>query len=229
MDEDAYPELQLPLSALSHSRVGSIVTVQSQGEEYRGRIIDVQKGIAFVQLFERLSLPSESDLSVTLIQALPKKEKMELIIQKATELGVTAIIPCASERSITLAEREARQTKAHRWAAIAAKAVEQSRRRLAPEVKQCVGFPTALEMASDSQLKIILYEREVDHSLRDFSGKMFRSLAIAAGPEGGFTEDEVALAQKHGYVPVRLGGRILRCETASIAAISIAQFLWGDL
>ena len=221
--------LLLPLSALSHSRIGAIVTVRSQGEEYRARIIDVEKGIASVQLFERLSRPSESGLSVTLIQAMPKREKMELIIQKATELGVTAIIPCTSERSVTLAEREASQAKAHRWAAIAVKAVEQSRRRIIPEVRQCVDFATALEKASDSQLKIILYEREVHHSLRDFSDKTFQSLAIVAGPEGGFTDDEALLAQGHGYIPVRLGGRILRCETASIAAISIAQFLWGDL
>jgi 16S rRNA (uracil1498-N3)-methyltransferase len=229
MSEDLPSEVKLPLSTLSHGRIGAIVTVPLQGEEYRGRIIAVEKGIASVQLFERLSRPSESGLCVTLIQAMPKREKMELIIQKATELGVASIIPCTSERSITLAEREATQAKAHRWAAIAVRAVVQSRRRIIPEVRQCVDLATALEMASGSQLKIILYEREVHHSLRDFSGKAFQSLAIVAGPEGGFTEDEALLAQGHGYVPVRLGGRILRCETASIAAISIAQFLWGDL
>lgn len=219
----------VPVSALSRSRVGAIVTVRWQGEEYRGRIAGVTKGIATVHLFERLARPSESGLSVTLVQALPKKERMELIIQKATELGATSIIPCVSERSITFDEREIHQAKSHRWPVIAAKAAEQSRRRIVPEIRECVAFATALEMAAGADLKIILYEKETNHSLHSLPREAFTRLTIAAGPEGGFTEDEVMFAGHCGYVPVRLGGRILRCETASIAAIAIAQFVWGDL
>ncbi len=221
--------LVLPVSSLSHSRVGAIVTVQTEGVEYRARIVGIAKGKATLHLFERLSRPSESCLAITLVQALPKKERMELIIQKATELGVTTVLPCISAKSITLSEREASQNKAHRWAAMAAKAVEQSRRRLIPRIEECVDLAAALEKASEAELKLILYEKEGKLDLHGLADKSLKSLAIAAGPEGGFTEHEVILAQSHGYVPVRLGGRILRCETASIAALSIAQFVWGDL
>ena len=222
-------DLILPVSSLSHGRVGAIVTVQTEGVGYRARIVGIAKGKATLRLFERLSRPSESCLAITLIQALPKKERMELIIQKATELGVTTILPCISAKSITLSEREASQSKAHRWTAIAAKAVEQSRRRLTPYVAECVDLAAALEKASEAELKLILYEKEVELDLHGLPDKSLKSLTIAAGPEGGFTKDEVILARKYGYVPVRLGGRILRCETASIAALSIAQFVWGDL
>ena len=222
-------DIELPISSLSHCRVGAIVTVQAEGVEYRARIVGIAKGKATLHLFERLPQPSESCLAITLVQALPKKERMELIIQKATELGVTTILPCISAKSITLSERETSQSKAHRWTAITAKAVEQSRRRLTPHIAECVDLAVALEKASEAELKLILYEKEVELDLHGLVDKTVNSLAIAAGPEGGFTEDEVILARKYGYVPVRLGGRILRCETASISALSIAQFLWGDL
>jgi 16S rRNA (uracil1498-N3)-methyltransferase len=229
VSKHAFHDLELPISSLSHCRVGAIVTVQAEGAEYRARIVSIANGKATVHPFERLSRPGESCLAITLIQALPKKERMELIIQKATELGVTTIVPCISARSITLSEREARQDKAHRWAAIAAKAVEQSRRRLIPRIEECVDLATALKKASGAELKLMLYEKEVEVDLHRVAEKNVGSLAIAAGPEGGFTEDEAILARGYGYVPVRLGGRVLRCETASIAAISIVQFIWGDL
>jgi 16S rRNA U1498 N3-methylase RsmE len=286
--------LVLPVSSLSQRRIGAIVTVQVKAMEYRARIVSIANGKATVRLFERLSRSSESNLAVTLVQALPKKERMELIIQKATELGVAAILPCRSARSITLSEREAHQSKAHRWTAVAAKAAEQSRRRSIPYIGDCIDLAAALASASEAELKFILYEKEVEINLHDLAYKeidtdlhsskrprlrpgtpggseephplagtraylrvrrdtrkrvpgrnvstgggypegirlkanRYKSLAIAAGPEGGFTEDEVLLARSHGFLPVRLGGRILRCETASIAAISIAQFVWGDL
>jgi len=215
--------------SLSYRRVGAIVTLRVADVEYRARLMGIADGKAALRLFEELSRPSESSLAVTLVQALPKKERMELIIQKATELGVTTILPCVSARSITLSEREASQNKAHRWQAIAAKAVEQSRRRLIPHIEECADLVAALEKASGAELKIILYEKEVELNLHDLAGQKVKSLTIAAGPEGGFAEEDMILARKHGYLPVRLGGRVLRCETATIAALSITQFLWGDL
>jgi 16S rRNA (uracil1498-N3)-methyltransferase len=229
MAKDPVVDLELPVYSLSHSRVGAIVTVRVENGEHRARITAIVNGKATLRLFERLSRPSESSLAITLVQALPKKERMELIVQKATELGVTAIFPCVSAKSITLSERETGQSKAHRWTAIAAKAVEQSRRRLIPYIGECVDLAAGLRKASEAELRLILYEKEVELDLHNLADKKFGSLAIAGGPEGGFTQDEVALAQKYGYIPVRLGGRILRCETASIVALSIAQFLWGDM
>ena len=222
-------DIKLPLSILPRQRIGAILTVQVGDAEYRARITDIVDGIATLRPFEELSPPSESNISITLIQALPKKEKMELIIQKATELGVSIIRPCVSAKSITLSERVQHQDKTHRWAAIAAKAAEQSRRRVIPRIEQCTDLAAALNAASEAELKLMLYEKEALYTLHGFVDKHVGSITIVAGPEGGFTREEAALARTYGYTPVRLGGRILRCETASIAAISIIQFVWGDL
>ncbi len=228
MDEPSCSDIVLPAVSLSSQRVGGITTIELDGLEYRARIIEVFDGKARLRPFERLSRASESNLSITLIQALAKKERMELIIQKATELGVTAIVPCVTAKSITLADRTKAQDKTHRWSAIASKATEQSRRRVIPRVEECMELAEALKNASDAELKVMLYERETEMDLHGLAGKKIKSMAIASGPEGGFSEEEVALARTFGFVPVRLGGRILRCETASIAAISVAQFVWGD-
>lgn len=222
-------DLNVSVHLLPTTRIGAIVTVLVDDTEYRCRIVKVNEEKAVVHPFERLALPSEPDLLITLVQVLPKKEKMELIIQKATELGVGTIIPCVSARSITLAERDVTQKKSHRWTSVARKAAEQSRRRVIPLIRECVAFTSALELVSQSDLKIMLYEKEPTRRLHDLMPMKPRSLAIVAGAEGGFTEEEIMLARTKQFIPVRLGGRILRSETASIAAISIAQFLWGDL
>ncbi len=103
---------------------------------------------------------TESPLEIVLLQALPEKERMELIIQKATELGVSAIVPFKSERSISLEEREAKQKKAHRWQEIAIKAVQQSRRARVPLVEEYRSFKEALEFCEGEGLKILLWEKE---------------------------------------------------------------------
>ncbi len=226
---DTLPDVDIPITELPLTRIGAIVTVQVRGVEYRARITGVSDGKARVHLFEQLQKPSESALAITLIQALPKKEKMELIIQKATELGVCAVFSCVSARSITLAERARDQDKTHRWKAVAAKAAEQSRRRIVPGIEWCDDLASALAKASNADLKLMLYEKEASMNLRSLEVRDVSSIALVAGPDGGFTDEEVALARMRGYIPVRLGARVLRCETASIAAIAIAQFLWGDL
>jgi 16S rRNA (uracil1498-N3)-methyltransferase len=222
-------ELRISADLLPTTRVGAIVTVRVNEAEYRCRIIRVDGVDALVHPFERLTLPSESSLALSLVQVLPKKEKMELIIEKATELGVNRIIPCVSAKSTTLAERDAVQKKSLRWATVARKAAEQSRRRGIPAIEDCVDFQSAIDLASDADIKIILYEKELSARLHDLMPMKPTSLAIVAGAEGGFAEEEIMLARTRQFIPVRLGGRTLRAETAGIAAISIAQFLWGDL
>ncbi|MDO9350852.1 MAG: RsmE family RNA methyltransferase, partial [Deltaproteobacteria bacterium] len=124
-----------PLEALRFQggRVGSILTLtDSQGKDLRGRVLRLSRERASVLAFETFQSPTESPLEIILLQALPEKERMELIIQKATELGVSTIVPFKSERSISLEERETKQKKAHRWQEIAIKAVQQSRRAKVP-------------------------------------------------------------------------------------------------
>jgi 16S rRNA (uracil1498-N3)-methyltransferase len=221
-----------PLEALRFqgSRVGSLITLSdSRGRDFRGRVLRLSEQEASILLFDRFPSPIESPVEIILLQALPEKERMELIIQKATELGVSAILAFKSKRSISLEEREEKQKKAHRWQQIAIKAVQQSRRAKVPEVSYCPTFRQALETCKDQGIKIMLYERE-GTSLKDVVTDSFdRRVYAIVGPEGGFTEAEVKMAEEEGFVPIKLGQRILRTETASITLVGILQYELGDL
>jgi 16S rRNA (uracil1498-N3)-methyltransferase len=224
-------DFRIPSESLTERRIGAILTARDEvGDEYRARVVAIEADMAVVHPFEKLSLPSESALSVTLVQALPKKEKMEWIIQKATELGVSAIVPCVSEKSVTLEERDRLQAKSLRWQEIARKAKEQSRRRKVPFIERCTTLQEALKIhAANAGLNLILYEKESNNRLKDVSWVGVEHLTIVCGPDGGFSEVEVSTACAFNYIPVSLGSRILRCETAAVAALSIVQFVSGNL
>lgn len=221
-----------PLEAfrVQGGRLGSLLTLtDSEGKDFRGRVFCLSEEKASVLIFESFPSPTESPLEVILLQALPEKERMELIIQKATELGVSGILPFKSQRSISLEERESKQKKAHRWQEIALKAVQQSRRAKVPMVEQYRSFKEALEYCREEGLKILLYENEGVSLKTIFKPNFSRRIYLMVGPEGGFTEEEVKLAQDQGFIPVKLGQRILRTETAAITLIGILQYELGDL
>jgi 16S rRNA (uracil1498-N3)-methyltransferase len=221
-----------PLEALRFqgSRVGSLVTLTDpKGNDFRARILRVSETEASILIFDAFPLPTESSLEIILLQALPEKERMELIIQKATELGVSDIIPFQSQKSISLKEREAKQRKAHRWQQIAVKAVQQSRRARVPRVRDCRPLQEVFGDCMGDGLKILLWEKEGE-DLRDvLRQRPYQKIYVMVGPEGGFTEEEVRLAQEKGFIPVKLGQRILRTETAAITVAAILQYELGDL
>ncbi len=223
----------VPLSQISSARRGAVVTLRDkQNREYRGRILRIEDDAAVVRVFENLRLQSESNLQLTLVQALPERERMALILQKATELGVHRFVPCVSTRSADPTVSTKEQDKSHRWDRVVQKAVQQCRRRVVPEIAPIASFPEVVRSFSDNgALKLILYEKEEALRLKDVAAATERpiSLILVCGPQGGFTEEEVRLAQENGFTSLRLGGRILRCETAAIAAVSIVQHVWGDL
>jgi 16S rRNA (uracil1498-N3)-methyltransferase len=239
-----------PLEALyfQGGRVGSLVTLTDpEGNDFRGRVLRLSETEASIFIFDAFPSPTESSLDIILFQALPEKERMELIIQKVTELGVSAIIPFKSKKSISLEEREAKQRKSHRWQPIAIKAVQQSRRAKVPWVGECRSFKEVLGDCKEEGLKILLWEKEgknLKEVLKRFSalyppfGKGgeggFKTnrpglIYVMVGPEGGFTEEEVEQARDQGFVPVKLGQRILRTETAAITLVGILQYELGDL
>jgi 16S rRNA (uracil1498-N3)-methyltransferase len=221
-----------PLEALriQGGRVGSLITVTDpEGNDFRGRILCFSETEASILIFDAFPSPTESSLEIILLQALPEKERMEMIIQKATELGVSAILPFQSERSISLKEREAKQKKAHRWQQIAVKAVQQSRRAKVPSIGECRPFQGALEDCKDDGLKILLWEKKGEPLKRVVRQHPTRKIYVMVGPEGGFTEAEVKLAEEKGFIAVKLGQRILRTETAAITIVGILQYEFGDL
>jgi 16S rRNA (uracil1498-N3)-methyltransferase len=210
---------------------GEIITVtDAAGKAFRGRIIELKDDQARVLLFEEMRKPIEPPFDLFLFQALPEKERMELIIQKATELGVSCICPFKSRHSISLEEREAQQPKTHRWQRIALKAAKQCRRASVPAVAPYCSFAQALEMARELDFKIILWEKEQTRLVSLIRNTPPpRSIALMVGPEGGWAEAEIRQAQSEGFSPAGLGGRILRTETAAIAACAILQYEWGGL
>jgi 16S rRNA (uracil1498-N3)-methyltransferase len=221
-----------PLEALRFQRdhVGNIVTLtDSEGNDFRGRIVRLSEEGASILIFDVFPSPTESSIEIILLQALPERERMEWIIQKTTELGVSAIIPFKSERSISLEEREAKQRKAHRWQHIAMKAVQQSRRAKVPLVGNYLPFNEALKLCEGDELKILLYEKGGENLKEILRQYQPRKVYVTIGPEGGFTEKEVKLAKDKGFIPVKLGQRILRTETAAIALVGILQYELGDL
>lgn len=221
-----------PLEALRFQggRVGSLVTLtDSKGNDFRGRILRLSEAEASILIFDAFPSPTESSLEIILLQALPEKERMELIIQKATELGVSAILPFQSEKSISLKEREAKQKKAHRWQHIAVKAVQQSRRAKVPRVGECRTFREVLVDCRGDGLKILLWEKEGENLKSVLRRHPAQKSYVMVGPEGGFTQREVNSAKAEGFIPIKLGQRILRTETAAIALVGILQYELGDL
>jgi len=221
-----------PLEAFRFQGVrrGSLLTlVDDEGNEFRGRVTHLSGEGATVFPFDLFASSTESVLEIVLFQALPERERMELIIQKGTELGVSTIVPFKSERSISLEEREKKQKKAHRWQHIAVQAAKQSRRARVPLVKPYCSFTEALELSREGGFKIILWEKEGRHLKTVLGASLPRKIDALVGPEGGFTDAEVRRAEAEGFIPVKLGQRILRTETAAITIVGILQYELGDL
>lgn len=166
-----------------------------------------------------LELPSK----VYLFQGLPKSDKMELIIQKAVELGVYEIIPVETKRAVVKLDAKKAASKLTRWNTIAEAAAKQSKRRVIPKVMNPMSFRQAVQYAENMDVKLIPYELSegMEETKRLIeSVKPGQSVAAFIGPEGGFAEEEIALAKEKGILPITLGKRILRTETAGFTVLS---------
>lgn len=160
---------------------------------------------------------------VYLFQGLPKADKMELIIQKAVELGVSGIIPVASRRCVVKLEEKKAAARRQRWQGIAEAAAKQSRRGIIPEVCQVTDFREAVRMAAHMDVRLIPYElaEGMDKTRALIDGiRPGQSVAVFIGPEGGFEQEEISLAAENGIEAITLGRRILRTETAGLAVLS---------
>lgn len=168
---------------------------------------------------EGLELPSR----IWLFQCLPKADKMELVIQKAVELGAYAVVPVAAKRCVMKLDEKREKNKRTRWQQIAEAAAKQSKRRIVPEVHPVMGIKEALALASSMDVKLFPYELAGGMSkTRELIGgvRPGQSVAVFIGPEGGFEESEVSLAVEAGFCPITLGKRILRTETAGFTVLS---------
>ena len=155
---------------------------------------------------------------------------MDYLIQKATELGVQEIIPFLSSRSVPLLEKSKRLKRHHRWERIAVEASKQCGRGVVPKIESLQDYSEMLRTASPNTLRLILWERE-GTKLKEIleRSKERKKIFFIIGPEGGFSQEEVEEAKRAGFIPVTLGRRILRAETASLCFLSILQYEQGDI
>ncbi|MCM1102389.1 MAG: 16S rRNA (uracil(1498)-N(3))-methyltransferase [Clostridium sp.] len=170
----------------------------------------------------------ELPVRVTLFQGLPKGDKMELIVQKAVELGVYEIVPVTVGRCVVKLDERKAAAKRDRWQGIAEAAAKQSRRAVIPRIAPVTDFARAVELAADMETRLIPYElaQGMEHTKELLSGiEPGQRVAVFIGPEGGFEEREIALAQEKGISPVTLGRRILRTETAGMTVLAWIGYL----
>lgn len=211
-------------------RVGEEIAVSNgqDGKEYRCGILEFQEDAVICELRfvkeDNVELPAK----VYLFQGLPKADKMELIVQKAVELGVYEIVPVANKRCVVKLDDKKAASKIARWQGIAEAAAKQSKRAIVPKVSPVMTFSQAVKRAAEMDVKLIPYElAEGMEKTRAFLGDLQpgQDIAVFIGPEGGFEESEISAALDAGIEPITLGKRILRTETAGMTVLSWVIYL----
>ncbi|NVN90604.1 MAG: 16S rRNA (uracil(1498)-N(3))-methyltransferase [Desulfuromonadales bacterium] len=209
-----------------------LILVDEKGFEHRGVIEQVHRERVIVRVNSSLAATDSSDDTprLTICQALPKGEKTELILQKGTELGVHDFLLFGGRRSVPRIREEQQAGKLQRWNRVTAEAARQCGRRSIPGV---CWFPGAAEAVSCSthDLRLLLWEEEQARNLKSALTDVPcpASAIVAIGPEGGFDPGEVRCFIDHGFLPITLGERILRAETATLAITSILQYIWEKI
>lgn len=220
------------ISRVLRLKSGDKITIcNRQGTDYKCIIKNINKESVNTEIISYHLSETEPKTKITLFQALTKSDKMDLIIQKSVEIGIHEIVPIVTERTVIKIEEEKKQyTKLTRWQKIAESAAKQSQRGIVPKVSPIITLPEAYNKSRYMDFKVIAYEKETQNHLRgllsDFDGK---SVAVFIGPEGGFEEDEVNLATQSDIVPITLGKRILRTETAGLFIVSIMMYEMGEV
>ena len=204
-----------------------VTLCDGQGKDYACEIERITDNAVILCVQAVAQNTSEPSVHLTLYQALPKGDKMEMIIQKAVELGVSRVIPVLTSRCVSRPDDKSAKKKIERWQKIATEAAKQCGRGKIPKIEPVMSFETALQQA-DQQARLLFYERG-GQAVEQLLGRETTSVAIVVGAEGGFEQKEVELAGRYGFFPVGLGPRILRCETAPLTAASIVMYLTGNM
>lgn len=228
--------VDLPDNAARHAcrvlrlRTGDdLVLFDGRGGEYVARIAELGRDRVKVDLLEWRDVECEAPVSVTLVQALQSGEKMDMTVQKAVELGASRIVPVSSRRSVVRLEGERALRRIEHWRGVAVAACEQCGRNRVPEVAVLEKLERYLGQPTDKEvLRLMLAPGSAQTLGRIAPPKPGAKIELLIGAEGGLAPEEIELARAAGYVSVRLGPRILRTETAGLAALAAIQCLWGD-
>ena len=203
-----------------------------QGLEYSARIVAFSGNDIEVEILRSFPAVSESNINITVAQAYLKERKMDGLVRQLTELGVMKWIPFFAERSVPRPDDMRLANRRKRWTKITREALKQSRRGRVMEIGHPVSLEKLLELISDCDLKIVFWESELKPL--DLAGLEppeigFKQILVMLGPEGGFTASEIDMLIAHGFTTGGLGPRILRAGTATVAAVTLVQYLFGDM
>jgi len=204
-----------------------VMVSDGNNRQYRCRVEDYPEGEAVLAILEAGLVDTELPSRIYLFQGLPKQEKMELIVQKAVELGVCQVIPVQTRRCVVKLDAKKAAKKVQRWQQIAESAAKQAGRGYIPAVSEVMTFQEALAFSETLDIRLIPYELAdgMEGTRKILDGiRPGQSVGIFIGPEGGFEKEEVGRAVEAGAMPITLGKRILRTETAGIAVISILMY-----
>ena len=206
-----------------------VLVCDGEGKECLCTVSDVSPGQIGLVVDARQESAAEAAVRVQVFMAFAKGDKLEHVIQKATELGAAEIVAFPSARCVSRPDDKSLRKKLERWQKIAASAAEQSGRGMIPKVTALGSFADALELGAKTDLPILFYENERATTLHmALEAASFRTAALLTGPEGGLEEREVALAEQAGWRVCTLGRRILRCETAPLCALSAVMYAAGE-
>lgn len=212
-------------------RKGDEVNVcDGRGEECCCVVLEADSTGLTLQVTERGACQSEAKVQVAVYMAFPKADKLEHVIQKATELGAGEIVAFPSVRCVSRPDEKSLKKKMERWQKIAASAAEQSGRGIIPLVRMLPSYASAVEEAAKADLPVLFYENEAGYSFSNAiaDAGSWNTVSLMTGPEGGLEEAEVEEAEKAGMKICTLGKRILRCETAPLCALSAVMFAAGE-
>ena len=204
-----------------------LILFNGDGFEYRVRVSDINKKTINVEILSKEKNNSESPININLFQSISSNEKMDMVIQKATELGVSSIQPIFTSRSTIKLSLDRTKKRVIHWKQVSISACEQSGRSKIPTIKSPIEFDQISEGIKTNSLNLLLHPDNLEESSNlpnEYSG----DINVFIGPEGGFSQDEVLLLKKQNCINIKLGPRILRTETAPLAIIAIFQYKYGD-
>lgn len=215
-----------------------VVLNNCEGEEFLGEVKSVGKEEVIISILEKLDINNESEVKIHLFQGLPKSQKMDLIVQKGTELGITEFIPTLTSRVDVKLKGDFK--KLDRLNRIVLEAAKQSKRTIVPRVVEPISFEEVLSRINTMDLMLVPYENAENFGIKtlfkemkekdiDIDLKSIKNIGILVGPEGGFEEEEIESLKEKGAYIITLGSRILRTETAGFVAASLIQYELGDL
>jgi len=203
-----------------------LLLFNGDGNDYPATITDAGKKRVEVQVGTAVANTTESPLDIVLGQTLSKGDRMDYAVQKAVEMGVTRIVPLTTERCDVKLKGDREDKRLRHWQSVAISAAEQCGRARVPEILPVMTLQDWFDHTEDCDLRLVLHHR-TEQSLETLA-KPAR-VALMIGPEGGLSPDEITAAENAGFLPVALGPRVLRTETAPVAAMSLCQWLWGDI